>query len=64
MKSIIFKGFAALLIIVLLRIPLAEINNHTYTVGVSNTYGFTGCINYDDLITPVNFKEIKDSNLN
>lgn len=63
-KNIFFKGFTALMITLFLRMPLAEINSHTYTVGVSNTYEFTGCANSDYYLVTPTFTEIKDSNLN
>lgn len=62
-ENIFFKGVTALMITLFLRLPLAEINSHTYTVGVSNTHELTLCANdYYYSITPT-ITEIKDSNL-
>jgi len=66
MKSIVFKGFAALLIVLFLRIPLGEINSHTYTTGVSNDHSYDfGCFNcfYEPSVNP-EFTEIKEFNSN
>jgi len=37
-KNILFKAFALFMVTVLMALPLAEINSHTYTLGVSNVY--------------------------
>ncbi|WP_040279098.1 hypothetical protein [Psychroserpens damuponensis] len=36
MKTVFFKGIGLVLVIVFLLLPLAEINSHTYTLGISN----------------------------
>ena len=67
MKNLTFKGFAALLIVIFLRIPLGDINSHTYTVGVSNDYSYDfSCFNcfYAPTTIQQEFTEIKEFNSN
>jgi hypothetical protein len=40
------NSIAVLMVVVLLTIPLSNINKHTYTTGVSNDHRSYDCINY------------------
>ncbi len=59
-SGIIFKGFAALLIILFLRIPLSDINSHTYTIGVTNETENFGCFNCFYEPPVLKFTELKE----
>ncbi|MGK0322548.1 MAG: ABC-type sulfate transport system permease subunit [Psychroserpens sp.] len=47
LKRIIMNSIAVLMVVVLLTIPLSNINKHTYTTGVSNDHRSYDCINDD-----------------
>ena len=54
-KNILFKAFALFMVTILMALPLAEINSHTYTVGVSNNYQSFACpMDYD--LTPLDYE--------
>ncbi len=62
-KNIVFKGLTALMIVVFLRMPLSQINSHTYTVGVSNGRDWN-CVMCCLENTRLEFIELKEFNSN
>ncbi len=57
-KKLLLKSIALFMVTVLMALPLAEINSHTYTVGVSNNYKSFDCLMDYDLSKDLEFFEL------